>query len=111
MNPATKTFLIVLGTILCIFLVPAILIVFHDYIYAFLAITLFLACFILFGYASYEELLPIINAEQIQEQQIFHQFHGDEDKMRRYHGFKKHFDGELNLEELEKWFLHLDKHH
>lgn len=111
MNPKNKTLLIVLGSILGIFLVPAILIIFHDYIYAFIFITTFLGCFIIFGYISYQELLPIINAEKIQEEQIFHQFHGNKDKMRRYHGFKKHFDGDLNLEELEKWFLHLDKHH
>jgi len=104
MNPVVKTLSIVLGTILAIFLVPAVLIIFHDYVYAFLAITLFLACFVLFGYYSYQELLPILQAEQIEEEQIFHQFHGDKDKIRYYKGFRKHFDGSLNLEQLKKWF-------
>jgi hypothetical protein len=103
-NPVTKTLLIVLGSILGIFLIPAVLIIFHEYIYAFLAITLSLACFIVFGYISYIELLPIIQAEQIEEEQIMARFNGDKDKIRYYKGFKKHFDGDLNLEQLEKWF-------
>jgi hypothetical protein len=111
MNPVTKTLLIVLGIIISVFAVPAVLIIFHDYIYAFLAITSFLACVILFGYYSYSELIVEIRRKQLEEEQVFHQFHGDKDKIRRYHGFKKHFDGDLDLEQLEKWFLHLDKHH
>ena len=105
MNPVTKTLSIILGSILGIFLVPAILIIFHDYINAFLAITLFIACFIIFGYISYEELLPIVQREKLEEEQIMHRFNGDKDKIRYYKGFKKHFDGDLNLEELKKWFM------
>jgi hypothetical protein len=104
MNPAAKTVLIVLGAVLGIFAVPAVLIVFHDYINAFLAIALFLACFVLFGCYSYQELLPVLQAQQIEEEKIFHQFHGDKDKIRYYKGFRKHFAGELNLEQLKKWF-------
>ena len=111
MNPITKTILIVSGTILSVFIVPAILVIFHNYIYAFIFITSFLACLILFGYYSYQEFLPEFRRTQIEEEQIFHRFHGDKDKMSRYHGFKKHFDGDLNLEELEKWFLHLHNKH
>jgi hypothetical protein len=105
MNPVTKTLLIVLGSILGIFLFPAILIIFHDYINAFFAITLFCTCFILFGYYSYQELLPVLQREQLEEEAIMIRFNGDKDKIRYYKGFKKHFDGDLNLEELEKWFL------
>ena len=111
MNPVIKSLLIILGIILSVFAVPAILIIFHDYIYAFIAITSFVACIVLFGYYSYEELLPILQREQLEEEEVFLRFNGDKDKMRRYHGFKKHFDGELTLEQLEKWFLHLDKQH
>lgn len=105
MNPVTKTLLIVLGSILGIFLVPAMLIIFHDYINAFLAITLFLACFIVFGYISYQELLPVLQREQLEEEAIMIRFNGDKDKIRYYKGFKKHFDGDLNLKELEKWLI------
>lgn len=111
MNPVTKTLLIVLGSILGIFLIPAILIIFHDYIYAFLAITLFLACFMVFGYVSYQELLPVLQREQAEEEAIMIRFNGDKDKIRYYKGFKKHFDGELDLKQLEKWFMdHPRKH-
>ena len=106
MNPVTKTLLIVLGSILGIFLIPAILIILHDYINAFLAITLFIICFILVGYHGYQEILPILQREQLEEEQIMHRFNGDKDKIRYYKGFKKHFDGDLNLEQLEKWFEH-----
>lgn len=104
MNPVTKTLLIVLGTIVSVFAVPAILIIFHNYLNAFFAITLFIGCFVLFGYYTYQEFYPEIQKRQLEEEQIFHQFHGDKDKIRYYKGFKKHFDGELNLEQLEKWF-------
>ena len=104
MNQVAKTLSTVLGSILGIFIVPAVLIMFHDYIYAFLAMALFLACFVLFGYYSYQELLPVLQAQQIEEEKIFHQFHGDKDKIRYYKGFRKHFDGELNLEQLKQWF-------
>jgi hypothetical protein len=104
MNPVTKTLFIVLGSIFGIFLVPVILIVFHDYIYAFIAITSIVACFWLFGYYTYQEFYPEIQKRYLEEEQIFHQFHGDKDKIRYYKGFRKHFDGELDLEQLEKWF-------
>jgi hypothetical protein len=45
-----------------------------------------------------------VQARQREEEQIFHQFHGDKDKIRYYKGFRKHFDGSLNLEQLKKWF-------
>ena len=111
MNPVTKTLLIVVGSILGIFLVPAILIIFHEYIYAFLAITLFLACFILFGYISYQELLPVLQREQLEEEEVMARFNGDLEKIRFYKGFKKHFYGDLNLEQLEKWFINHPRKH
>jgi hypothetical protein len=110
-NPVTKTLLIVLGSILGIFLVPAILIIFHEYINAFIFITTVLACFILFGYYSYQEIYPEIMRKHLEEEQVIARFNGDPEKIRFYKGFKKHFDGDLNLEELEKWFLkHPRKH-
>lgn len=105
MNPVTKTLLIVLGSILGIFIVPAILIIFHEYINAFIFIISVLACFILFGYYSYEEILLIFQRQQLEEEQIFQNFNGDPEKIRFYKGFKKYFDGNLNAEQLEKWFM------
>lgn len=106
MTPVTKTLLIVLSSILGIFIVPAVLIVFRDYINAFLAISCFLACFILFGYYSYQELLLILQAEQKQEEEeIIQRFKGDPEKIRFYRAFKKYFDGDLNLKQLEEWLI------
>ena len=111
MNPVTKTLLIVLGSILGIFLVPAILIIFHEYINAFIFITSVLSCFMLFGYYSYEELLPEFQRAQLEEDQIMARFAGNPEKIRFYRAFKKHFDGDLNLEQLEKWLIdHPRKH-
>jgi len=104
MNPVVKTLSIVLGSILGIFLVPVILIIFHDYIYAFISITSFIACFWLFGYYTYQEIYPEIMRKHLEEESIIHGFAGNKDKIRYYKGFKKHFDGELDLEQLEKWF-------
>lgn len=105
MNPVTKTLLIVLSSILGIFLFPAILIIFHEYINAFIFIISVLACFILFGYYSYQEIYPEFQRAQLEEEQLIARFNGDPEKIRFYRAFKKHFDGDLNLEQLEKWLI------
>ena len=106
MNPVTKTLLIVSSSILGVFIVPLILILLHDYLLAILAITLFISCFLLFGHYMYIELYPIILEKQLEEEKIFHSFHGDPEKIRFYKGFKKYFDGSLDAKGLEKWFEH-----
>lgn len=108
MSPVTKTILIVLGSIVGIFIAPALLIIFHDYLNAFFAITLFIACFVIFGIIMYEEFYPEITRAQREEEDIIHQFQGDKQKIKFYKGFKKHFEGSLSLEGLEKWF---ERHH
>jgi hypothetical protein len=110
-NPVTKTLLIVLGSILGIFLVPAILIIFHEYINAFIFITSVLACFILFGYYSYQEIHPELMRKHLEEESIIRGFNGDPEKIRFYRAFKKHFDGDLDLKQLEQWLIdHPRKH-
>ena len=103
--------MIVLGSIAGIFIVPAILIIFHEYINAFIFIISVLACFILFGYYSYQEIYPEIMRKHLEEEQVMARFNGDPEKIRFYKGFKKHFDGDLNLEELEKWFINHPRKH
>ena len=111
MNPVTKTLLIVLGSILGIFLVPAILIIFHEYINAFIFITSVLACFILFGYYTYQEIHPELMRKHLEEESIIRGFNGDPEKIRFFRAFKKHFDGDLDLKQLEKWLIdHPRKH-
>jgi Ca2+/Na+ antiporter len=104
-NPVTKTLLLILGTILAVFAIPAVLIVFHAYLNAFFAIVLFVTCFVLFAYYSYQELLPEFQRAQLEEDQIMARFNGDPEKIRFYRAFKKHFDGDLNLAQLEKWLI------
>ena len=111
MNPVVKTLLLILGTILAVFAIPAVLIVFHAYLNAFFAIVFVLASFVLFGYYSYQELLPEFRQAHMEEDEIMARFAGDTEKIRFYRGFKKHFDGDLNLEQLEQWFVkHPRKH-
>ena len=105
MNPVTKTLLLILGTILAVFAIPAVLIVFHAYLNAFFAIVLFVTCFVLFAYYSYQELLPEFQRAQLEEDQIMARFNGDPEKIRFYRAFKKHFDGDLDLTQLEKWLI------
>jgi hypothetical protein len=106
MNPVTKTMLLIFGSIFGIFLIPAILIICHEYVNAFFAIFFFLASFFVFGYYSYIEFYPIYLKQQREEDDIFHQFHGDKEKIRFYKGFKKYFDGDLSKDGLEQWFEH-----
>jgi hypothetical protein len=111
MNPVIKTLLLLLGTILAVFAVPAVLIVFHAYLNAFFAIVLFVTCFVLFAYYSYQELLPEFRQAQLEEDQIMARFNGDPEKIRFYRAYKKHFDGDLDLKQLEKWLIdHPIKH-
>ena len=100
-----------MGTILAVFAVPAVLIIFHAYLNAFFAIALVLACVVLFGYYAYQELLPEFRQAHMEEEQVMARFAGDPEKIRFYRGFKKHFDGDLNLEQLEKWFQHHPRKH
>lgn len=111
MNPVAKTLLLIMGTILAVFAVPAVLIIFHAYLNVFFAVVLFMACFVLFAYYSYQEFLPEFQRAQLEEDEIMARFAGDPEKIRFYRGFKKHFDGELDLEQLEKWFLHHPRKH
>ena len=111
MNPVAKTLLLVAGTILAVFAVPAVLIVFHDYLNAFFAIVLVLACFVLFAYYTYQEFLPEVRRAQLEEEEIMARFAGNPEQLRFYRGFKKHFDGSLNLEELERWFKNHPRKH
>ena len=111
MKATHKTLLIVLGTIASVFIVPATIIIFHEYLNIFFTITTFIACFVLFGYYTYQEIYPELQKKHLEEEQIFHQFNGDKDKIRYYKGFKKHFDGDLNLEELKRWFKNHPSHH
>ena len=106
MNPQVKLLSIILGAIASVFIVPAILIIFHDYFYVFFAITLFIANFVVFGYYSYVEFYPELLKKHLEEENIIHQFHGDKEKIRFYKGFKKYFEGSLTKEGLEKWFEH-----
>ena len=111
MNPVTKTLLLTLGTILAVFAVPAVLIICHDYLNAFFAIVLFMSCFVLFGYYTYQELLPEFQQAQLEEEQIMARFAGDPEKIRFYRGFKKHFDGDLDLEQLRQWLIDHPRRH
>jgi predicted membrane protein len=111
MNPVAKTLLLTMGTILAVFAVPAVLIIFRVYLNAFFAIVLFVTCFVLFGYYMYQELLPEFQQAQLEEDQVMHRFAGDLEKIRFYRGFKKHFDGDLNVDQLEQWFEHHPRKH
>ena len=111
MNPVTKTLLLTLGTILAVFAVPVVLIIFHAYLNAFFAIVLVLTCFVLFAYYTYQEFLLEFQQAHLEEEQIIARFEGNPDKIRFYRGFKKHFDGDLNLKQLEQWLIdHPRKH-
>ena len=111
MNPVTKTLLLILGTILAVFAVPAVLIIFHAYLNAFFAVVLVLTCFVLFAYYTYQEFLPEFRQAQLEEEQIMARFEGDPEKIRFYQGFKKHFDGQLNLEQLKQWLMNHSRKH
>lgn len=105
MNQVAKTLLLVAGTVLAVFAVPVVLIILHDYLNAFFAVVLVLSCFGLFAYYTYQEFLPEIQQSQREQAEIMARFEGDPEKIRFYQGFKKHFDGELNLEQLKQWFI------
>jgi hypothetical protein len=78
---------------------------------AFFAVVLVLTCFVLFVYYTYQEFLPEFRQAHLEEEQVMARFDGDPEKIRFYQGFKKHFDGQLNLKQLEQWLMdHPRKH-
>lgn len=105
MNPVAKTLLLIAGTILAVFAIPAVLIIFHEYLNAFFAIAFFIASFVLFAYYTYQEFLPEIQRAQLEEEEIIAGFGGDPEKIRFYRAFKKHFDGSLSLDGLKQWLI------
>jgi uncharacterized membrane protein len=111
MNPVAKTLLLILGTILAVFAVPVVLILFHAYLNTFFAIVVFVICVVLFVYYSYQELLLEIRRAQLEEDEIMARFEGDPEKIRFYRGFKKHFDGDLDLKQLEQWLINHPRKH
>jgi Ca2+/Na+ antiporter len=111
MNPVAKTLLLTLGTILAVFAVPTVLIIFHAYLNAFFAVVLVLSCFVLFAYYTYQEFLPEFQQAQLEEAEIMTRFEGDPEKIRFYRGFKKHFDGDLDLKQLEQWLINHPRKH
>jgi hypothetical protein len=111
MNPVTKTLLLVMSTILAVFAIPAVLIIFHEFLNLFFAVVFFVACFVLFAYYTYQEFLPEIRQAQLEEEEIIAGFGNDPEKIRFYRAFKKHFDGSLSLEGLKQWLIdHPRKH-
>ena len=110
MKSETKTWLIVLVSVAGVFIVPAILVLLHEYLNAIIFIITFILCITIFSYGSYTILLPTIQRADLEEQEIKDRFHGDPEKMRFYRGFKKYFAGELNEEELKRWFINHPRH-
>jgi hypothetical protein len=110
MKSTTKTWLIVLGSVAGVFIVPAMLVLLHEYLNAIIFIIVFISCLALFSYQSYIILLPAIQRADLEEQEIKDRFHGDPEKMRYYRGFKKYFQGELNEEQLKRWFINHPRH-
>jgi hypothetical protein len=105
MQPTTKTALIVAGCIFCIFAIPATLIILRDFIPIIIFTLSVVCCLYLVCYHGYQDLLLYIKHDQIQEERIFSFFNGNPEKIRFYKAFKKHFDGELNLEQLRQWLI------
>lgn len=108
MTPQIKTGILVFTCISAVVIIPALLIAIHQYIYAIIVIASFSASFFLVANALYEEFILEITEAYLEEQEIMHRFNGDKEKIKFYKGFKKYFDGDITLEELEIWF---EKHH
>lgn len=72
--------------------------------YLITSILAILPSFLLFTYICYKDYSSWYIRVKMEEEEIFHQFHGDPEKIRFYKGFKKFFDGDLSIEELEQWF-------
>jgi hypothetical protein len=88
MNPVAKTLLLILSTILAVFAVPAVLIIFHAYLNAFFAVVLVLSCFVLFAYYTYQEFLPEFQQAQLEEAEIMARFEGDPEKIASIGGLR-----------------------
>ena len=59
-------------------------------------------CIVCFG--LYEEIKQTLMAKELEEEEIYHRFHGDPQMIRFYKGFLKYFEGDLDAEQLERYF-------
>lgn len=86
-------------------LTPVVLALLAEFFNAIILISSLTACVVVFCTGMYEEIFPQLQAQALQESEIFHRFGGDPLKMHYYHGFKKHFDGDLTVAQLQHWLL------
>ena len=105
MKPNIKVSIFIFLTLVGVFIVPAMLIVLHQYLYAIIAIGSFIASLYIFCYGMYEEYIGEFTRKYLEEQEVFHRFNGDQQKMRFYRAFKMYFDGDLTTEGLKKWLM------
>ena len=56
-------------------------------------------------YMSYTDYMIWKRRHDIEEEEIYHRFNGNKDKIRLYKGYKKYFDGDLDIVELKQWFI------
>jgi hypothetical protein len=86
-------------------IVPTLLIIFRDWINVVIFISSLLYCFIIVTIEIYKEVYFFVSKEQREDEEAYHQFNYDPEKIRYYKGFKKYFRGQLSIEQLEHYFI------
>jgi len=74
------------------------------------AILSILPSFWILCYMSYKDYMVWKRRHEREEEEIFHRFSGNKEKIRFYKGYKKYFDGDLDIEGLKQWFIHHPRH-
>ena len=106
MNPKVIALLIIIGMAVCTAALVVTVVLFREWFNLVIFLLSAAACIVIVVYHLYLELVPVIQAEVLENQEIEHRFHGDPQKMKFYRGFKKYFDGSLSSQGLEQWFKH-----
>jgi putative exporter of polyketide antibiotics len=102
----TQTVLYMLYIVLLFTIVPTLLIIFRDWINVVIFILSLLYCFIIVTYETYKEVYLFVSKEQREDEEAYHRFNNDPEKIRFYKGFKKYFRGDLTIEQLKHYFIH-----
>jgi hypothetical protein len=70
-----KTALIIAGTVLAFFVIPTLLVIYHNFVYAFVAITCSIACVAITIWGTWDELWPEIQARDKMIEDLYARCH------------------------------------
>ncbi len=103
MTPVTKASVTAGAVLASIVIVPAVLIVFKDYVLITLIFVVYSAVLVLFFTEMYWQIRSHLLRRLEEDEEVTQAFAHSPLAMHYYRGFRKYFDGDLDKDQLETW--------